>query len=240
MLMVAGATAEKAVERDSEAVLARSAIIRGLEPADRATLIGRFSYDRFAPGQCIYHEGQRDRLLYVVIDGKVKIGWRCADFPEKLLGVLGPSEIFGAESVFDSGPRTGSATALTPVLVAVIDRDALHACIDNSPHITEQLMRLMARNLRRAEDLITDLNFTDVPGRIAKQLLHLAQRFGTRQDRQLRVDHGLTQAEIAQLVGASRESVNKALSEFVNRGWITVNGKSMVIHQAELLARRAR
>lgn len=79
-----------------------------------------------------------------------------------------------------------------------------------------------------------------VPGRIAKQLLHLAQRFGARQDRQLRVEHGLTQAEIAQLVGASRESVNKALSEFASRGWITVNGKSLVIHQAELLARRAR
>nr|CRL75388.1 Crp/Fnr family transcriptional regulator [Mycolicibacterium malmesburyense] len=240
MLMVAGATAEKGPVRDSEAVLARSAIMRGLEPADRAALVHRFSYDRFKPGQCIYHEGQCDPLLYIVVEGKVKIGWQSADFPEKLLGVLGPSEIFGAESMFDSGPRTGSATALTPVLVAVIDRDALHACIDGSPHIADQLMRLLARNLRRAEDLITDLNFTDVPGRIAKQLLHLAQRFGSRQDRQLRLDHGLTQAEIAQLVGASRESVNKALSEFVDRGWITVTGKSLVIHHAELLARRAR
>ncbi|MGE2720300.1 Crp/Fnr family transcriptional regulator [Mycolicibacterium celeriflavum] len=238
--MVAGAMAEKVPERDSEAVLARSTIMRGLEPADRAALARRFSYARFTPGQCIYHEGQRDPLLYIVVDGKVKIGWRSADLPEKLLAVLGPAEVFGAESMFDSGPRTKSATALTPVLVAVIDRDALHACIDSSPHITEQLMRLLARNLRRAEDLITDLNFTDVPGRIAKQLLHLTQRFGIRQDRQLRLDHGLTQAEIAQLVSASRESVNKALSEFVNRGWITVTGKSLVIHQAELLARRAR
>lgn len=239
MLMVAGAP-EAGVNRGNEAVLARSAIMRGLPPADKAALIDRFVYARLGQGECIYPEGQPDHRLYVVIDGKVKIGWRSAEFPEKLLAVLGPSEIFGAESMFDCGPRTGSATALTAVLVAVIDRDALHDCIDGNPHITEQLMRLLARNLRRAEDLITDLNFTDVPGRIAKQLLHLAQRFGVRQDRQLRLDHGLTQAEIAQLVGASRESVNKALSEFVQRGWITVCGKSLVIHQTELLARRAR
>ncbi|VEG43879.1 Crp/Fnr familytranscriptional regulator [Mycolicibacterium flavescens] len=239
MLMVAGAT-ETGASCGSEAVLARSAIMRGLAPADKAALIDRFDYARFGQGECIYPEGQPDHRLYVVIEGKVKIGWRSAEFPEKLLAVLGPSEIFGAESMFDCAPRTGSATALTAVLVAVIDRDALHDCLDGNPHITEQLMRLLARNLRRAEDLITDLNFTDVPGRIAKQLLHLAQRFGVRQDRQLRLDHGLTQAEIAQLVGASRESVNKVLSEFVQRGWITVCGKSLVIHQTELLARRAR
>lgn len=240
MLMVAGATAETGVNRDSEAVPYRSAIMRGLAPADMRALLNRFAYARFGPGECIYPEGQTDERLYIVVDGKVKIGWRSAEFPEKLLAVLGPSEIFGAESMFDCGPRTGSATALTAVLVAVIDRDALRDCIDGNPHITEQLMRVLARNLQRAEDLITDLNFTDVPGRIAKQLLHLAQRFGVRQDRQLRLDHGLTQAEIAQLVGASRESVNKVLSEFVQRGWITVCGKSLIIHQTELLARRAR
>jgi CRP-like cAMP-binding protein len=228
------------LDRRSDAVLARSAILRGLAPADRAALAARFSYVRFLPGEPIYREGQLDDRLYIVIDGKVKIGWCWPDFPEKLLGVLGPSDILGAESMFDAGPRIGSATALTAVVAAAIDHDALQACIDGRPHISEQLMRLLARSLQRTEDLITDLSFTDVPGRIAKQLLHLAQRFGVRHDRQLRLDHGLTQAEIAQLVGASRESVNKVLSEFVQRGWITVDGKSLVIHQTELLARRAR
>ncbi|KUI41555.1 hypothetical protein AU197_21015 [Mycobacterium sp. IS-1590] len=238
--MVTGATAETDVNRGSDAVLAGSAIMRGLAPADKTALINRFAYVRFGAGECIYPEDRTEHRLYVVIEGKVKIGWRAAESPEKLLAVLGPPEIFGTESMFDCGPRTGSATALTAVHAAVIDRDALHDCIDGNPHLTEQLMRLLARSLRRAEDLVTDLNFTDVPGRIAKQLLHLAQRFGVRQDRQLRLDHGLTQAEIAQLVGASRESVNKVFSEFVQRGWITICGKSLVIHQTELLARRAR
>lgn len=238
--MVTGTAVENDFDRHSEAAMARAAILRGLEPEDRAALVSRFSCVRFSAGEPIYREGQLDGRLYIVIDGKVKIGWRSPDFPEKLLAVLGPSDILGAESMFDPGPRIGSATALTAVVAAVIDHDALQSCIDGRPHITEQLVRLLARSLRRTEDLITDLNFTDVPGRIAKQLLHLAQRFGIRHDGQLRVDHGLTQAEIAQLVGASRESVNKALSEFVQRGWITVTGKSLVIHQTELLAHRAR
>lgn len=238
MVMVAGA--ENALGRRSEDALGRSAILRGLAPDDRAALVDCFSYVRFLPGESIYRDGELDDRLIVVVDGKVKIGWHSPDFPEKLLAVLGPSDILGAESMFDSGPRIGSATALTAVVAAVIDHGTLQACTEGRPHITEQLMRLLARSLQRAEDLISDLNFTDVPGRIAKQLLHLAQRFGIRHDQQLRLDHGLTQAEIAQLVGASRESVNKALSEFVHRGWITVDGKSLVIHQTELLARRAR
>ena len=85
-------------------------------------------------------------------------------------------------------------------------------------------LRVLARRLRRTNNL-ADLILTDVPGRVAKQLLALAQRFGT-QDDDLRVTHDLTQVEIAQLVGASRETVNKALADFAHRGWIRLEGKS--------------
>jgi len=82
--------------------------------------------------------------------------------------------------------------------------------------------------------------FTDVPGRVAKQLLLLAQRFGTREGEAMRVTHDLTQEEIAQLVGASRETVNKALADFAHRGWIRLEGKSVLISDSERMARRAR
>ena len=79
-----------------------------------------------------------------------------------------------------------------------------------------------------------------MPGRVAKQLLQLAQRFGTQEGDALRVTHDLTQEEIAQLVGASRETVNKALADFSQRGWIRVEGKSVLILDPERLAKRAR
>jgi CRP/FNR family transcriptional regulator, cyclic AMP receptor protein len=87
---------------------------------------------------------------------------------------------------------------------------------------------------------LTDLIFTDVPGRVAKQLLHLAQKFGAQEDGAMRVTHDMTQEEIAQLVGASRETVNKAMADFAHRGWIRLEGKSVVISDSERLARRAR
>jgi CRP/FNR family transcriptional regulator, cyclic AMP receptor protein len=94
---------------------------------------------------------------------------------------------------------------------------------------------VLARRLRRTNDNVADLIFTDGPGRVAKQLLQLAQRFGTQEDGKLRVTHDLTQEEIAQLVGASRETVNKALADFAHRGWITLEGKSVLISNCERL-----
>jgi CRP-like cAMP-binding protein len=84
---------------------------------------------------------------------------------------------------------------------------------------------------------MADLVFTDVPGRVAKTLLNLAERFG---DETGRVEHDLTQEELAQLVGASRETVNKALSEFAGRGWLRLDGRAVVILDRERLSRRAR
>ena len=115
-----------------------------------------------------------------------------------------------------------------------------HKWIADHPEISEQLLRVLARRLRRINSALADLIFTDVPGRVAKTLLQLANRFGTQEGGALRVNHDLTQEEIAQLVGASRETVNKALATFVYRGWIRLEGKSVLIIDTEHLAKRAR
>jgi CRP/FNR family transcriptional regulator, cyclic AMP receptor protein len=153
---------------------------------------------------------------------------------------MGPSDIFGELAVFDPGPRTSSATTITEVHAVSMDRDALRAWIADRPEIAEQLLRVLARRPRRTNDNLADLIFTDVPGRVAKQLLALAQRFGTQEDGAVRVTHDLTQEAIAQLVGASRETVNKALADFAHRGWIRLEGKSVLICDSERLAGRAR
>ena len=88
--------------------------------------------------------------------------------------------------------------------------------------------------------MLSEQIFTDVPGRVARALLQFAQRFGSQEAGLLRVTHDLTQEEIAQLVGASRETVNKALADFAHRGWLRLEGKSVLILDPERLARRAR
>ena len=131
-------------------------------------------------------------------------------------------------------------TALTDVRLAKLGKASLRPWLSNRPEIAEQLLRVIARRLRRTNDALADLIFTDVPGRVAKALLQMADRFGNRESDGLRVKHDLTQEELAQLVGASRETVNKALADFVHRGWIQLQGKSVVVLDEERLRRRAR
>ena len=98
----------------------------------------------------------------------------------------------------------------------------------------------LAQRLRRTNESLSDLVFSDVPGRVAKALLDLADRFGTATDKGVHVPHDLTQEELAQLVGASRETVNKSLADFVSRGWIRLEGRAVTLLDVDRLARRAR
>jgi CRP/FNR family transcriptional regulator, cyclic AMP receptor protein len=204
------------------------AITKQLQPVD------------FKRRATVFAEGEPADRLYIIISGKVKIGHRSPDGREHLLAIMGPPEMFGEVSILDPGPRTASATTLTEVRAVSLDRDTLRRWMADRPEVAEQLLRVMARRLRRTNNKLTDQIFTDVPGRVAKQLLLLAQQFGTRDGDALRVAHDLTQEEIAQLVGASRESTNQALSTFADHGWIQSESHTTLILDAESLARRAR
>lgn len=223
-----------------EAILARSAIVQGVEPAAVSALISQLQPVDFPRGHTVFVEGEPGDRLYIVISGKVKIVRSAPDGRENLLTILGPSDMFGELAIFDPGPRTSSVTTVTQVRAVSMDREALRAWIAGRPEIAEQLLRVLARRLRRTNDNLGDLIFTDVPGRVAKQLLQLVRRFGAQEGNALRVTHDLTQEEIAQLIGASRETVNKALADFSQRGWIRVEGKSVLVLDPERLAKRAR
>ena len=220
--------------------LARAGIFQGVDPEAVAALINEMDTETFPKGTTIFDEGEPGDRLYIIVDGKIKLARHAPDGRENLLSVMGPSDMFGELSIFDPGPRTSSAVCVTEVTAASMNSDLLHQWIDDHPDISAQLLRMLARRLRRTNNSLADLIFTDVPGRVAKALLQLANRFGTQEGGALRVNHDLTQEEIAQLVGASRETVNKALATFAHRGWIRLEGKSVLIVDPEHLAKRAR
>jgi CRP-like cAMP-binding protein len=220
--------------------LARAGIFQGIEPTAVEALSSALEPVEFPRAHVIFAEGEPGDRLYIIVSGKVKIGRRSADGRENLLAVFGPSDMFGELSIFDPGPRTSTATTVTEVRAVTMDRAALHEWIGKRPEIADQLLRVIARRLRRTNNMLADLIFTDVPGRVAKALLQLAQRFGSQESGMLRVTHDLTQEEIAQLVGASRETVNKALADFAHRGWLRLEGKTVLIQEPDRLARRAR
>ncbi len=220
--------------------LAKAGIFQGVDSDAALALGSQLETVDYPRGSSIFSEGELGDRLYIILSGKVKLGRHSPDGRENLLAVMGPSDMFGELSVFDPGPRTSTATAVTEVRLATMDRANMREWIARRPEIAEQLLRVLARRLRRTNNNLADLIFTDVPGRVAKQLLQLARQFGQQDSGQLRVTHDLTQEELAQLVGASRETVNKALADFSHRGWLRLEGKSVVILDPERMSRRAR
>ncbi|MBE3001837.1 Crp/Fnr family transcriptional regulator [Nocardiopsis sp. HNM0947] len=221
-------------------VLRKAPLFEALDEEDTAALRSSVSEVRLGRGQTLFNEGDEGDRLYVILSGKVKLTRTAVDGRENLLGVLGPSEMFGELSLFDPRPRTASAVAVTDSVLAGLGHDDLRPFLSSRPHVSLQLLKSLAGRLRRTNDVMADLVFTDVPGRVAKALLELADKFGKEGEDGLHVHHDLTQEELAQLVGASRETVNKALAEFALRGWLRIEAKAVVLLDVERMRRRAR
>jgi CRP/FNR family cyclic AMP-dependent transcriptional regulator len=215
------------------------AILGGVQPAMLADIAPYWDAIDFRAAQPIYSEGDAADRLYIIVSGTVKLS-RMSISGRAVLTIMGPTDMIGASSVFDRGPRRAGATALTKVRAVSIDQNGFRSMILNYPGIAEQLLQMVARRVRRTDNDRVDLVCTDAPGRIAKRLMQLAQRFGTPEAGALRVAPDLTQAEMAELAGTSRETVNKSLSDFVDRGWIKIDSKGVLIHDPQRLARRAR
>ena len=221
-------------------VLGRAPLFEALDVDGARALRSRMADVELSRGERLFGEGDDGDCLYVVLDGKIKLTRAAPDGRENLLSVIGPGEMFGELSLFDPRPRTASASAITDARLAALAHDKLLIWLTGRPEVALHLLRALAQRLRRANDVMADLVFTDVPGRVAKQLLDLAGRFGEQQDDGLHVNHDLTQEELAQLVGASRETVNKALADFAARGWLQISARSVLILDPERLRKRAR
>ena len=221
-------------------VLRQSPLFSGVDEDSAAVLEDSMAASTLSRGDVLFNEGDAGNQLYVVIDGKIKLGRTSADGRENLLAILGPGQMFGELSFFDPGPRSATATAVTDVELKSLGHDSLIPVISTHPDVALALLHQLAGRLRRTNEVVGDLVFSDVPGRVAKALIDLAGRFGRQADDGVHVNHDLTQEELAQLVGASRETVNKALADFASRGWMRLEPRSVVILDLERLQRRAR
>jgi CRP-like cAMP-binding protein len=195
---------------------------------------------KVSKGQTLFKEGDAGDRLFVVVEGKLKLGTSSGDGRENLLSLLGPGDMFGELSLFDPGPRTATATAVTDARVLALANDQVIGWVTAHPQVSLQLFKRLARRLRRTNEVLADLVFADVPGRVAKAIMDLGERFGTKKDDGLHVNHELTQEELAQLVGASRETVNKALADFAGRGWVRLEPRAVVVLDHERLSKRGR
>ena len=220
-------------------VVRRAPLFAALDDESANALMKSMTTSRLERGDVLFREGDQGNRLYVIGAGKIKLGLTSVDGRENLLAILGPGEMFGELSLFDPGPRTATATAVAETQLIELGHDDLNTFLAGRPAVASSMLAALARRLRRTNDSLADLVFTDVPGRVAKALLDLSNRFGRPAEDGILVAHDLTQEEIAQLVGASRETVNKALADFASRGWIKLEARAVVLMDVERIRGRA-
>ena len=221
-------------------VLRQAPLFQGLGEEASTALENSMTTVSLRRGETLFDEGDEGDRLYVVISGKIKLGRTSADGRENLLAILGPGQMFGELSFFDPGPRSATATAVTDAQLRSLGHASLSPVLAEQPNVAYAMLNQLAGRLRRTNEVVGDMVFSDVPGRVSKALLDLAERFGRQTDDGILVNHDLTQEELAQLVGASRETVNKALADFASRGWLRLEPRSVTITDIERLQRRSR
>lgn len=227
-----------------EDVLARVPLFQNLSAASRQALEQEVRSLTVHRGQVVFRTGDQANGLYVILQGKVKLTKPSRQTQgvgatrESLLTLLGPAEVFGELSVVDGGQRNTTATAMLDCRLLHVPREQILRLMEEHHDLSHAMLRQMAHRVRFSQEKISGLVLSDVPGRLAYQLLSLGERFGNQTEQGIEVHHDLTQLELAQVVGASRETVNKVLTDFAQRGWVTVHGKSVVIHEPARLRAR--
>ena len=213
-------------------------LFAGLNDEGIRELMGVAKRRTFRTGEVIFHRDDPGQVLYVIKEGKVKICLISPDGQEMTLVVFGKGECFGEFAILDGLPRSADAVALEKVECYSLQRSDFHNAIMKNPRIAIQVLEVLSKRLRTTDDMVEDLIFLDVYGRVAKKLLELADTHGEKVGDGTRINVRLTQQELASMVGASRESVNKVVGYFTDKNFISTDKHRITLLRPADLKRR--
>ena len=223
------------------AALASVPLFAGLDGASLDSVGRGMRTRRFRRGEVIFHLGDPGDALFVVVSGAVKITLPSEAGDEAILATLRPGDFFGELALLDGAPRSASAAALEPTETLVLPRDRFRDLVATEPAIRDALLAALARELRRLTLHVEELHFLDITGRLAARLVRLAQEGGTpNADGSVRLRTNLTQADLAAMVGCTRQSVNKLLGQFTDDGLLRLERDAIVVTDLDGLSATAR
>ena len=216
------------------ASLAAIPFFDGLEPAALDRLAASMRSRRFRRGEVIFHVGDPGDALFVIVSGEVKISLPSETGDEAILATLRPGDVFGELALLDGAPRSASASALTPAETVVLPRERFRELIATETGVRDALLASVAGELRRLTTHVEELHFLDITGRLAAGLVRLAREGGTAlPDGTVRLHTNLTQADLAAMVGCTRQSVNKLLGQFTDDGLVRLERDAIVVTDLE-------
>lgn len=183
----------------------------------------------YAPGVTLFHQGMPGTMLYLIEEGRVRLSSTGHNGDEHTLSIYGPGEIFGELALLDGLPRSASAVTITDTAVWLLAKTDLDRLMEQYPPVARSMNRILAARLRASATHVEAIIFQDVIGRLAYELLNLSEHHGRKTRQGIMIDMPLTQADLGSIIGATRESVNKALATLRNRQLIRVDGTQITI-----------
>jgi CRP-like cAMP-binding protein len=199
------------VTLDKLALLRQAPLFAGIDPAALGALSQRAGTRRLAADQPLFHKGDPGGELYGVLAGRLRVRGLAPDGRTMVYSYLDPGAIFGEISVVDQQPRSASVDAAEPSEVLVVHRSHFAPFVREHPQVAINLARMLAARLRRISDQTEDAYLLAIPARLARRILSLGESYGKPAGRGLQLEIRLPQQELGELVGATRESVNKLL-----------------------------
>jgi CRP/FNR family cyclic AMP-dependent transcriptional regulator len=206
-----------------------------LSDAELTALAKDFTVRRFQQGETIFFQGDPGQALYLIEAGRVRIYVQDDTGQEISVIFLGAGDIFGELAVIDGLPRSASAAAADETIVHVLSRERLRAHLLASPQLSYNFMQALAVRVRYSTLQVGNLTLHDVPGRLARKLVELAQGYGRVTPDGVKIDMTLTQSDLASLIGATRESTNKALGHLKRSGVIRLEQNQITIIDPDAL-----
>lgn len=208
-----------------------------LQPDELKRLLGFARTEKFAAGKVIFRRDDPGHSMMTVISGRIKISVSSIDGKEAVLAVLGRGDVLGEMAILEGRERSADATALEATEVLVLHSRDFIPFLERHPQISIRLLKIMSERVRRTSELVEDRLFLDLPTRLAKTLIDLAQAEGTETPDGIRVEMAMSQRSFGAMLGASRETVNKQLSAWQDEGLVTLGRRYVVLTEPNRLAR---
>ncbi len=226
-----GAVADEVKRR----LLSRVPLFEDLADADLDALVSAARTRVVRPREQLFHKGDEGRHVYVIVRGKLKALTTSLEGDDVVFNIQGPGEMLGEIALLAGQRRTATITAIEKSELLMIERRDFIDCLRRNPEVTLKLLRVLAERLKRLSELVEDTLFLNLPVRLAKKLLAFAESDGEKTAEGLRIQLRLSQEEWGDLVGATRESINKQMRAWVDEGLIAVeHGYITLVHPERL------
>jgi CRP/FNR family transcriptional regulator/CRP/FNR family cyclic AMP-dependent transcriptional regulator len=207
-------------------------LFAGLEDEDLESLIAVANRRKYPKDGVIFFENDLGDALYMILSGRVKVTILSDDGREIILAILSDADFFGEMSLLDNEPRSATAIALQETEIVVLHQRDFLTIVEKRPRVLINLLSVLSSRLRKANQQIGNLALHDVYGRVARILLEMASENGTRQPDGRVTFRRPTHQEIANMIGATRETVSRMISDLHRQGYIEIAGKDVIIQAA--------